>query len=94
MTESTPAQAAVRSAKTLTGTVVSNRMNKTISVEVERLVRHETYGKYVRRTTKLLAHDENNECREGDTVAIAECRPLSRHKAWRLVRVIERAPAE
>ena len=83
-----------KAAKTLTGTVVSNKMNKTISVSVERLVKHPTYGKYVRRTTKLLAHDENNECRAGDTVAIAECRPLSRHKAWRLVRVIERASAE
>ncbi len=81
-------------ARTLTGTVVSNKMNKTISVSIERLVKHPTYGKYVRRTTKLLAHDENNECRAGDTVAIAECRPLSRHKAWRLVRVIERASAE
>lgn len=81
-------------ARTLTGTVVSSKMNKTISVAVERLVKHPTYGKYVRRTTKLLAHDENNECREGDTVAISECRPLSRHKAWRLVRVVERASAE
>ena len=80
--------------RTLTGTVVSNKMNKTISVSVERLVKHPTYGKYVRRTTKLLAHDENNECRAGDTVAIAECRPLSRHKAWKLVRVLERAPVE
>jgi len=88
------AQVAEKSARTLTGTVVGNKMNKTISVSVERLVKHPTYGKYVRRTTKLLAHDENNECRAGDTVAIAECRPLSRHKAWRLVRVIERAPAE
>lgn len=87
-------QVTEKSARTLTGTVVSNKMNKTISVSVERLVKHPTYGKYVRRTTKLLAHDENNECRAGDTVAIAECRPLSRHKAWRLVRVIERAPAE
>jgi small subunit ribosomal protein S17 len=81
-------------ARTLTGTVVSNKMNKTISVEVERLIKHPTYGKYVRRTTKLLAHDEQNECREGDTVAISECRPLSRRKAWTLVRVIERAAAE
>ena len=78
--------------KTLTGTVVSNKMQKTISVAVERLVKHPTYGKYVRRTTKLLAHDENNECREGDLVAIAECRRLSRRKAWRLVRVVKRAP--
>jgi len=85
---------AEKSARTLTGTVVSSKMYKTISVEVERLIKHPTYGKYVRRTTKLLAHDEKNECREGDTVAISECRPLSRHKAWRLVRVIERAPAD
>ena len=94
MTSVTEAQTTEKAARMLTGTVVSNKMNKTISVSVERLVKHPTYGKYVRRTTKLLAHDENNECRAGDTVAIAECRPLSRHKAWRLVRVIERAPAE
>jgi small subunit ribosomal protein S17 len=94
MTAETQKPAAAKSAKTLTGTVVSSKMNKTISVAVERLIKHPTYGKYVRRTTKLLAHDENNECREGDTVAIAECRPLSRHKAWTLVRVVERAPAE
>jgi small subunit ribosomal protein S17 len=94
MTAETQKPAAEKSARTLTGTVVSSKMNKTISVAVERLVKHPTYGKYVRRTTRLLAHDENNECREGDTVAIAECRPLSRHKAWTLVRVVERAPAE
>jgi small subunit ribosomal protein S17 len=94
MANVTATQAADKSARMLTGTVVSNKMNKTISVSVERLVKHPTYGKYVRRTTKLLAHDENNECRAGDTVAITECRPLSRHKSWRLVRVIERAPAE
>jgi small subunit ribosomal protein S17 len=94
MASVTETQVAEKAARTLTGIVVSNKMNKTISVSVERLVKHPTYGKYVRRTTKLLAHDENNECRAGDTVAIAECRPLSRHKAWRLVRVIERAPAE
>ena len=94
MTAETQKPAAEKSARTLTGTVVSSKMNKTISVSVERLVKHPTYGKYVRRTTKLLAHDEKNECREGDTVAIAECRPLSRHKAWTLVRVVERAPAE
>ena len=94
MTNATRVAAPDKSARTLTGTVVGNKMNKTISVSVERLVKHPTYGKYVRRTTKLLAHDENNECRAGDTVAIVECRPLSRHKSWRLVRVIERAPAE
>lgn len=75
----------------VTGKVVSNKMQKTITVAVERLVRHPRYGKYIRRTTTLKAHDENNECREGDIVAIEECRPLSRHKSWRLVRVITRA---
>jgi small subunit ribosomal protein S17 len=76
---------------TLTGRVVSAKMQKTITVAVERLVKHEKYGKYVRRTTKLLAHDENSECREGDLVDIAECRRLSSRKSWRLVRVVKRA---
>ena len=66
-------------------------MHKTITVAVERLVKHPTYGKYMRRTTKLLAHDENNECREGDVVDIAECRRCRSRKAWRLVRVVKRA---
>lgn len=79
-----------RATRTLTGRVVSNRMHKTIAVSIERVVRHPTYGKYIRRTTKLLAHDERNEAREGDTVSIAPCRPLSRHKSWRLVAVLER----
>ena len=77
--------------RTLTGRVVSNKMNKTIAVEISRLVKHPRYGKYIRRTTKLLAHDETNESRQGDTVTIAECRPLSRNKSWRLVAVVERA---
>ena len=80
-----------KSLRTLTGRVVSNKMNKTIAVEIERLVKHPRYGKYIRRTTKLLAHDETNQSREGDTVTIAECRPLSRSKSWRLVAVVERA---
>lgn len=79
------------SKRTLTGRVVSNKMQKTIAVEIERLVRHPEYGKYIRRTTKLLAHDENSESREGDIVSIAPCRPLSRRKSWRLVAVLERA---
>jgi small subunit ribosomal protein S17 len=78
----------------LTGKVVSNKMDKTIAVSVERLVKHPTYGKYIRRTTKLLAHDADNECKEGDTVTIKPCRPLSRRKSWMLVRVVERARAE
>jgi small subunit ribosomal protein S17 len=79
-----------QAARTLTGRVVSNRMHKTIAVSIERVVRHPTYGKYIRRTTQLLAHDERNEAREGDTVSIAPCRPLSRRKSWRLVAVLER----
>jgi small subunit ribosomal protein S17 len=77
--------------RTLTGRVVSSKMQKTITVAVERLERHAKYGKYVRRTTKLMAHDEQGESREGDLVTITECRRLSRRKSWRLVRVLERA---
>lgn len=82
---------AEKASKTLTGKVVSNKMQKTITVLVERFVPHPQYGKYMRRTTRFLAHDENNESREGDTVAIEQCRPLSRHKSWRLVRIVTRA---
>ena len=77
--------------RSLTGRVVSTKMDKTISVAIERLVKHPQYGKYISRTTKLLAHDENNECKAGDTVSIAPCRPLSRRKSYTLVRVVERA---
>jgi small subunit ribosomal protein S17 len=83
---------AAKSAKTLTGRVVSTKMQKTISVTIERYVPHPQYGKYQRRTTQLLAHDESNESRTGDLVEIEECRPLSRHKSWRLVKVLQRAP--
>ena len=75
----------------LTGQVVSSKMDKTIAVLVERRVEHPIYKKYVRKSTRLLAHDENNECREGDLVAIEECRPLSKRKAWRLQRIISRS---
>ena len=73
------------SLRTLTGRVVSTKMQKTIAVEIERLIRHEQYGKFIRRTTKLLAHDENGEAKEGDAVEITPCRPLSRRKSWKLV---------
>jgi small subunit ribosomal protein S17 len=89
-----PGAAPVPGQRLLTGKVVSNKMDKTIAVSVERLVKHPTYGKYIRRTTKLLAHDESNECKEGDTVSIKPCRPMSRRKSWVLVRVVERARAE
>lgn len=77
--------------RSLTGTVVSNKMDKTVSVLVERQVKHPLYKKYIRLSTKLLAHDENNECGQGDTVLIEECRPLSKHKSWRLLKVVEKA---
>lgn len=75
----------------VTGKVVSDRMDKTAAISVERLVKHPLYGKYIRRTTKVLAHDENNECRIGDTVNIAETRPQSKRKAWRVVEIVDRA---
>ena len=81
----------VSAERSLTGRVVSTKMDKTIYVAVERLVKHPQYGKYIRRTTKLLAHDENNEAKAGDTVSIAPCRPLSRRKSYTLVQVVERA---
>ncbi len=77
--------------RTITGRVVSNKMNKSISVEVERLVPHPVYGKYIKRSTKLMAHDENNECQEGDLVEITSCRPLSKNKVWMLHKIVEKA---
>ena len=77
--------------KTRTGKVVSNKMQKTIVVAVEDHVKHPLYGKIVKRTYKLKAHDENNECNIGDTVKVMETRPLSKDKRWRLVEIIERA---
>ncbi len=79
--------------RTLTGRVVSSKMQKTVAVAIERLVKHPTYGKYVRRTTKVLAHDEAGDAKEGDLVTIAPCRPLSRRKSYTVVRVVERARA-
>lgn len=76
--------------KTRTGVVSSNKMDKTITVTVERKVKHPIYGKFVKKTTKFMAHDEKNECSIGDTVRIMESRPLSKNKCWRLVEVIEK----
>ena len=77
--------------RTLTGTVSSNRMDKTIAVLVERRVKHPLYGKYIRRSTRLLAHDEANECNQGDVVVIQASRPISKNKSWRLQRIVSRA---
>lgn len=79
--------------RTITGKVVSGAMNKSITVSVERLVKHPMYGKYIRRTSKLMAHDENNECNTGDVVTISQCRPLSKNKSWKLESIVERAPS-
>lgn len=79
--------------RTLTGKVVSNKMDKSITVLIERRVKHPVYGKYLTKSTKLHAHDENNVCKEGDVVTIAETRPISKTKAWALVEVIESAGA-
>jgi small subunit ribosomal protein S17 len=78
--------------RTIVGRVISNKMDKTVSVAVERLIKHPMYGKYIRRTTKVLAHDENNECKSGDRVTLSECRPISKHKAWQVVSVVSRMP--
>ncbi|MCE9666159.1 30S ribosomal protein S17 [Halomonas sp. M5N1S17] len=80
-----------KKARTLTGKVVSDKMEKSIVVMIERRERHPIYGKYVKRSTKLHAHDETNQAKVGDTVSIQECRPLSRKKAWSLVEVVEHA---
>ncbi|MEW7976118.1 MAG: 30S ribosomal protein S17 [Candidatus Sedimenticola endophacoides] len=77
--------------RTLQGHVVSDKMDKTITVKIERQVKHPIYGKFVRRSTKVHAHDENNECGIGDVVVVEQCRPLSKSKTWRLVKVVEKA---
>ena len=79
------------SARTLSGRVISDKMDKTVTVLVERRVTHPIYGKIIRRSVKLHAHDENNECHTGDTVLIQECRPLSRTKSWRVTQLVEKA---
>jgi len=78
--------------RVLTGQVVSDAMDKTITVVIDRRVKHPLYGKFMRRSTKVHAHDESNECRKGDLVRVEQCRPLSKTKSWRLVEVVERAP--
>jgi len=76
--------------RTLKGRVVSDKMNKSITVQIERKVKHPLYGKYIRRSTKVHAHDENNECQTGDMVVVEQCRPLSKLKKWRFVKLVDR----
>ena len=80
--------------RTISGRVVSDKMDKTVSVAIERLIKHPVYGKYIRRTTKILAHDASNACKPGDRVTISECRPISKNKSWQVVSVNERAADE
>ena len=80
---------AIKSTKV--GRVVSNKADKTVAVKLERQVKHPLYGKYIKRSSKVLAHDADNSCGEGDLVKIAQCRPLSKNKAWRVVEILERA---
>lgn len=80
-------------ARTKTGRVVSDKMDKTITVMIERRVKHELYGKYFTKSSRLKAHDENNECKLGDLVTIKETRPMSKSKTWALVKIEERATA-
>ena len=81
----------VKVKRTVTGVVTSNKMDKTITVMIERVVKHPVYGKYVKRSSKVHAHDEKNECNMGDTVEVVECRPLSRSKTWNLEKIVTRA---
>lgn len=77
--------------RTLMGRVISNKMDKTINVSIERIVKHPKYGKHLRRTSKIFAHDAKNQCQEGDTVIIQEGRPISKNKAWLLMEVVEKS---
>ncbi len=80
-----------RANRTLKGRVVSDKMNKSITIQIERRVKHPLYGKYIRRSTKVHAHDENNDCQLGDVVVVEQCRPLSKLKKWRFVKLVDRS---
>jgi small subunit ribosomal protein S17 len=82
------------SARRIVGRVVSDKMNKSVTVSIERRIKHPAYGKFIKRTTKIMAHDEDNSCKPGDIVAISECRPISKNKNWRVVEIITRAQAD
>jgi small subunit ribosomal protein S17 len=91
MSESIESGVQEKTVRAVTGRVISNKMHKTITVLVERTVKHPKYGKYIKRSTKLHAHDEDNVCQEGDVVSIEQCRPLSKTKSWRLHKIVTRA---
>ena len=91
--EEKSAEAVEGKRRTVSGRVVSSGMDKTVAVAIERLEKHAVYGKYIRRTSKILAHDEDNQCQVGDTVEISPCRPISKRKSWRVVNVAVQAAA-
>lgn len=91
MSEDTNNESVKRVHHVQTGKVVSNKMDKTVTVRLERQIKHPLYGKYIRRSSKVHAHDENNDCNEGDVVRIAPGRPISKHKSWNVVEIVERA---
>jgi small subunit ribosomal protein S17 len=93
MSEETKVESA-KNKRTIVGRVVSNKMDKSVTISIERLIKHPAYGKYIRRSNKLKAHDAKNECNMGDRVAISECRPISKNKAWQVVEILERAPEQ
>ena len=80
-----------QNSRTITGRVVSTKMDKTITIMVERLIKHPVYGKYIKRSTKMFAHDADNQCNEGDLVTVTPCRPISKNKTWVLLSVDEKA---
>jgi small subunit ribosomal protein S17 len=88
---STESHDVAKNIRTVTGRVVSSKMNKSVTVAIERRVPHPVYGKYIRLTTKVVAHDEGNSCNEGDIVVITECRPMSKRKSWRVVEISDKA---
>jgi small subunit ribosomal protein S17 len=83
-----------KAVRNVVGRVSSDKMDKTITIVLERKEKHPMYGKYISKRTKVHAHDERNECKVGDLVQVQECRPVSRNKSWKLVKIIERAPTE
>ena len=88
----TTAETAVGTKRTLQGVVTSNAGDKSATIMIERKIKHPVYGKYVKRSSKIRLHDEANECNKGDTILIEECRPMSKTKSWKLVKVVEKAP--
>ncbi len=91
MSEQQETQAAEKTQRTILGVVTSNAGDKSATIRVERRIKHPLYGKYIKRSSKIRVHDENNECNPGDTILVEQCRPMSKTKSWRLVKVVDKA---